>query len=341
MNSNQGKIIRMVVILALVLLIVGGVTRMKKKDPDSMTLEEYASRQAEQQGAGSDTPNPGTQSFGGTSPASESSPGANASSAASSGSEANPTASSGSGGTDLSGATSSQTASSSSETDPAAVLASHLVGASLNRDIPLEEVTVYTEGFYFAPLSDDLKRYITGVSYPADEPEDPAVTYEDLRYVHIWHYNFEGEPVEGELICNEAIAQDLLEIFYELYYRQYQIEKVSLIDAYDGDDTASMEDNNTSCFNYRLVEGSSSLSKHALGLAIDINPYYNPYITYNQDGSIRVSPEDSAAYADRSVTFPYKIDEADLCYRLFTEHGFIWGGNWNSVKDYQHFQKTP
>ena len=130
------------------------------------------------------------------------------------------------------------------------------------------------------------------------------------------------------------------EIFHELYYNEYQIERMVLIDEYDGDDTASMEDNNTSCFNYRVVEGSSSLSKHAYGLAIDVNPFYNPYVTYEKDGTEKVSPVAALGYADRSVNFPYKIDEEDLCCRLFKEHGFIWGGNWNSLKDYQHFQKT-
>ena len=113
-----------------------------------------------------------------------------------------------------------------------------------------------------------------------------------------------------------------------------------MIDEYDGDDLASMEDNNTSCFNYRPVEGTSSLSKHALGLAIDINPFYNPYITYNKDGSEKVSPANASAYADRTSSFPYKIDENDLCYQLFKEHGFTWGGHWNSCKDYQHFQNV-
>ena len=113
-----------------------------------------------------------------------------------------------------------------------------------------------------------------------------------------------------------------------------------MIDEYDGDDLASMEDNNTSCFNYRPVEGTSSLSKHALGLAIDINPFYNPYITYNKDGSEKISPANASVYADRTASFPYKIDENDLCYQLFKEHGFTWGGHWNSCKDYQHFQKV-
>lgn len=149
-----------------------------------------------------------------------------------------------------------------------------------------------------------------------------------------------AERVEGELICNKGIAQDLIEIFYELYCNAYRIEQVHLIDEYGGDDIASMEDNNTSCFNYRPVEGTATLSKHALGLAIDINPLYNPYVADNKDGGIRVSPETAKAYADRTAAFPYKIDEADICYRLFKEHGFTWGGNWKSLKDYQHFQKV-
>jgi len=245
------------------------------------------------------------------------------------------------------------------ETDTAPL--STLTGAILNADIPENQRITYSDSFYIEPLSDNLRRYITGVSFPsiiqtvdtvssedailqasddATPEESLAISYDELRYVHILHYDFDGKLAEGELICNEAIAEDLVKIFYELYRNEYQLEKVRLIDEYDGDDTASMEDNNTSCFNYRTVEGSTSLSKHALGLAIDINPFYNPYITYNEDGSENVSPEGSEAYADRDTSFPYKIDENDLCYKLFTSYGFTWGGNWNSCKDYQHFQKS-
>ncbi len=235
---------------------------------------------------------------------------------------------------------------------------SQLIGASLNGDSQITSRITYTDSFYYEPLSDNLRRYITGVSYPMAETEiadkssdsqsddvsatstDLEISYEDLRYVHVLHYDFEGNPAEGELICNSYIAQDLVEIFYELYYNEYQIEKIKLIDEYDGNDDISMEDNNTSCFNYRTVAGSKNLSKHALGLAIDINPLYNPYITYEKDGNPNIAPASASAYADRERAFPYKIDENDLCYKLFIQHGFTWGGNWNSSKDYQHFQKT-
>ena len=215
---------------------------------------------------------------------------------------------------------------------------------------PSPERVTYKEGFYYEPLSNDLISYITGISFPAlpseasentlNVGEQNDISYADLRYVHIIHYDFDGNLAEGELICHNFIAEDLLEIFYDLYASEYQIEKVTLIENYNGDDTASMADNNTSCFNYRVVDGTKSLSKHALGLAVDINPLYNPYIRYDKKGGQTVSPVEGEAYADRTVSFPYKIDPDDLCYRLFTEHGFTWGGNWNSSKDYQHFQKA-
>lgn len=195
----------------------------------------------------------------------------------------------------------------------------------------------YQDGFYYEPLTDSVKERITGISYPRT---GCTVPYEDLNYVGVLYVDFDGEVQDGELICNKAIAQDMVEIFYELYRNDYRIERVRLIDEYGGDDTLSMLDNNTSCFNYRVVDGTTTLSKHALGCAIDINPFYNPYIVFNKNGSgeTYISPKGSEIYADRSQSFPYKIDERDLCYKLFTEHGFTWGGNWNSTKDYQHFQ---
>lgn len=220
----------------------------------------------------------------------------------------------------------------------------------------------YKTGFFYQPLTYPVIHRITGISYPMsktdaallsleappnilsdEEMASLAVSYEDLRYMNILYYDFNGDVQTGELICNKAIADDLIEIFYELYKNEYQIESVRLIDDYNGDDTASMEANNTSCFNYRPVEGTSSLSKHALGCAIDINPFYNPYVVFNKGkaGETYISPAGSEIYADRSKVFAYKIDENDLCYKLFKEHGFTWGGNWNSCKDYQHFQKVP
>ena len=193
----------------------------------------------------------------------------------------------------------------------------------------------WQEGFFYEPLSEEVKARITGISYG----EGCIVPYEDLRYLNILYVDFHGETQVGEIICNQAIAQDLVEIFYELYLAGYPLESVRLVDEFGGDDTLSMEHNNTSCFNFRVVDGTSNLSKHAYGLAIDINPLYNPYVTW-PGGKQRVSPAAAAPFADRSLDFPNKIDENDLCYQLFAERGFTWGGHWRTMKDYQHFQKA-
>lgn len=200
---------------------------------------------------------------------------------------------------------------------------------------------ILADGFFYEPITPEIEDRIRGISYPEDD-SDIAITLDELSYVNVLYNDFDGGVSRGELICNDSISQDLVEIFEELYRSGYQFEQIALIDEYDGDDTLSMEHNNTSCFNYRVVDGTDNLSKHAYGLAIDINPFYNPYVVFNKDGSgeTYISPKGSEVYADRSKDFPYKIDENDLCYKLFMEHGFTWGGNWNSSKDYQHFQKV-
>lgn len=161
-----------------------------------------------------------------------------------------------------------------------------------------------------------------------------------LRYVKVLHFTLEGKIQLGELVCNKAIAQDLIEIFRTLYDAKYPIQRMILVDNYDALDERSMAANNTSCFNFRCVSGSIKLSSHSQGRAIDINTLYNPYVRTRSNGTILVKPDIGRPYADRTKTFSYKIDHEDLCYKLFIEHGFEWGGDWHSVKDYQHFEKT-
>lgn len=188
--------------------------------------------------------------------------------------------------------------------------------------------------FYSTVISPEIESRIAGISYQ----ENDNIVLSDLRYIRVLYYGFDGKTHIGELIVNQKIEADLLEIMKELYENQYPIEKMVLIDEYDADDESSMEDNNTCAFNYRSINGSTKLSKHSLGLAIDINPRFNPCVR-TIDGELSIEPANGTAYTDRTQEFPYKITENDLCYRLFTEHGFTWGGSWNSLKDYQHFEK--
>lgn len=192
---------------------------------------------------------------------------------------------------------------------------------------------IFEPEFTSTEIPDEVFERMAGKSYG----EDCTVPREQLRYLRLSYTGFDGLPHTGEMIANKAIAGQLLEIFEALYEEGYPIERMELIDVYDGDDEASMEANNTSCFNFRKIAGSEKLSKHSLGLAVDINPLYNPYVKKKQEGLL-VQPASAAGYADRSAVFLHKIEEGDSCLRLFLEHGFSWGGNWKSVKDYQHFE---
>ena len=153
------------------------------------------------------------------------------------------------------------------------------------------------------------------------------------------YVDFQGETQQGVIVCNTTIAQDLRDIFQKLYEAKYPIERIRPISDYGDDDECSMQANNTSCYCYRVVAGSTKLSKHARGLAIDVNPLYNPWVRRKTDGTLLVQPATGRPYVDRSKPFKYKITKRDLCYRLFIEHGFQWGGSWHSLKDYQHFEK--
>jgi len=197
---------------------------------------------------------------------------------------------------------------------------------------PNPELVRVADGFTYEPVPETVRTLMTGKSYG----EDCDVSWQDLRYVKVRHIGFDGKAHEGELVVNACIAQDVTEILYELYKAAYPIEKMRLVDYYEADDDASCADNNSSAFNYRVVEGTTRLSKHALGVAVDINPLYNPYVVGGKANIPEAEP-----YTDRTKDCPYYIDEEDLCYKLFTERGFTWGGSWRSVKDYQHFQRLP
>ena len=171
-----------------------------------------------------------------------------------------------------------------------------------------------------------------------------TVPREDLRYIKVLHYGFDGQVLVGELMVNYLLEEDMTSIFQELFENHYQIEKMHLIDDYGADDDLSCLDNNTSCFNYRLVTGGSTLSNHATGCAIDINPVNNPYVTYDSSGEPYVVDDKAVPYLDRTnpeagAMHMITHDAIRISIRLFTERGYTWGGDWSNPVDYQHFEK--
>ena len=110
------------------------------------------------------------------------------------------------------------------------------------------------------------------------------------------------------------------------------MERIERVDAYGGDDDASMAANNTSAFNCRAVTGGSTLSQHSFGTALDINPVQNPYVNGGT-----VLPPSGSSYQDRSNYQPGMVLSGSIALEAFEDIGWIWGGNWSSLKDYQHF----
>mgnify|MGYP002624633198 CR=1 FL=1 len=188
--------------------------------------------------------------------------------------------------------------------------------------------------FAAEPIPDDVWARMQGKTYK----ENPYITRADLRHIRALHWDYDGAIHTGEMVCNAQIAECVAGIFRKLFDAHYPIQRMLLPDEYDADDETQMRDNNSSSFCYRAIAGTTKLSKHARGLAIDINTLYNPYYKDRADGTRFIQPATAAAYCDRSKDFPYKIVRGDLCYRLFAEAGFEWGGDWGSVKDFQHFE---
>lgn len=157
-----------------------------------------------------------------------------------------------------------------------------------------------------------------------------------LRLLTLSHWNYDGGVSTGELVVRSDFAEPMVEVFEALYAARFPIQRMQLVDRYSGDDDLSMAANNTSAFNCREVAWKPGVwSNHALGTAIDINPLVNPYVS-----TTRVLPPEGAAFADRSVETLGGIYAGDAVTTAFANIGWVWGGTWNSAKDYQHFSAS-
>jgi hypothetical protein len=157
----------------------------------------------------------------------------------------------------------------------------------------------------------------------------------DLVYLRVSYVGFDGAAHDGELVVHKDLADEVVAVFKALFDQRFAIEKMKLIDDYQGDDDASMADNNTSAFNCRFVFGKPGVfSKHSQGRAIDINPRINPMV----DGRSVYPPAGAEFLAPQSKS-PGLLRDGARAVMEFTRRGWTWGGTWKSLKDYQHFEK--
>lgn len=179
-------------------------------------------------------------------------------------------------------------------------------------------------------------------SRPMVSPTSP-VRCDQLAVVRFTYTGFDGRiHHDGEVMVLAAAAKHVRAIFAALHARRFPIARARLIEAYGDDDAASMRDNNTSAFNDRPVTGGGPPSLHAYGLAIDLNPEQNPYVRFDGEGRAVFEPPAGSRYANRRDPRPGKAPRrgmAEEAVQLFAVHGFtVWGGDWDTPIDYQHFQ---
>ena len=172
---------------------------------------------------------------------------------------------------------------------------------------------------------------MTGVSWRRGCP----VALRDLRLLRLSHWDFRGQARTGRLIVHRDVAQEIVEVFRDLYAARFPIRRMVPVDAYGGSDFRSIEADNTSAFNCRFVEGTTRWSNHASGTAIDLNPIENPYVSGG-----RTSHRASRSYVDRSRRRPGMAYAGGAVVRAFDRIGWGWGERWSSVKDYQHFSAS-
>ena len=188
---------------------------------------------------------------------------------------------------------------------------------------------------------DEVYQRIYGKSFPTDG----SMNLSELRYLKMLYVDYDGLSRCGEMIVNAEIADVTMDIFLQLYEAGYPIERMELIDNYwdtDGNttDRKSILANNSSAFCYRTIAGTNDMSNHAYGFAIDINPHDNPYVWCNSDGTPKLETLDAHEQdmMEQREEKEHAITHEDLAYRLFTEAGFDWGGDWSNPLDYQHFE---
>ncbi|KRF15467.1 hypothetical protein ASG90_12305 [Nocardioides sp. Soil797] len=181
------------------------------------------------------------------------------------------------------------------------------------------------------PVPEEYRDRMIGVSW---EPGCP-VPIDDLRIITMNYRGFDGDVHDGgRLMVHKDVADTTVTVFGEMFEEGFPIRRMQLIEEYDGSDDASMAADNTSSFNCRPITGSPGrFSIHSYGKAIDINTVENPYVK----GDL-VLPPSGEEFLDRDDVRPGMITKNDPVVKAFKKRRFDWGGNWKSLKDYQHFE---
>ena len=175
------------------------------------------------------------------------------------------------------------------------------------------------------------KRVIARSTWQPNCPVAPG----DLAWIRLTYWGFDGRRHSGEMLVNGSVGDGLVEVFRKLYRVRFPIESMGIARLEDLDAPPTGDGNVTGSFACRPIRGGTEFSQHAHGLAVDLNPFQNPY----RSGDV-VLPELASAYLERDWLRPGMITPDGAAVRAFASIGWEWGGDWSSLKDYQHFSLT-
>ncbi len=186
----------------------------------------------------------------------------------------------------------------------------------------------------FAMTQDSLQEIIIDSDYSLEDAlkgiNSPEEIKRNLRLVDVQYFSFDSKLHQGQIVIHRDLVKDIVTIFSKIKEKKFPISKAIPIVKYNWNDEKSMEDDNTSAFNYRFIAGTNKLSNHSFGTAIDINPLLNPYIR-----KYLIQPE-GAVYIPKKKG---SITGDSFLVKEFKKLGWTWGGDWKDRKDYQHFEK--
>lgn len=177
-----------------------------------------------------------------------------------------------------------------------------------------------------------------GLSWHPGCPVGP----EGLRLLRLSYWGFDGVGHVGELIVGARIAAKVVRAFNVMWNEKFPIQRMETSEKFltpemfdaagnfiEQPNTADTV-NATQGFMCRRTTRASSWSRHAFGLAIDVNPVQNPYI----DGALLIPLNGTRSEATG------RIVQSDVVVRAMRDAGMSWGGNFRSLKDYMHFSAT-
>ena len=178
-------------------------------------------------------------------------------------------------------------------------------------------------------------RPVTAARLGASHRAGCPVAVSDLRLVGVTSWGFDGRTRRGELVVHRDVAADTVEVFRQLHAARFPLRRVVTAERYGADDDRLMAANATSAYNCRAITGGTGFSEHAYGRAIDVNPIQNPYVR-----GTTVEPPAGRDYLDRRTVRPGMVVAGDAVVRAFASVGWGWGGNFRTLKDYQHFSRS-